>query len=229
MSKTVPISATILCLHFICFSYAFGHENSGELELLQKQLEALHLELSIARKDMRALRLEVIEIHKILKTGKTAVAGPAKPAAVRTTPRPARKSDTTIYEVPIGSSPFLGPKDAPVTIVEFTDLRCPFCAREFPKIQQILQEYPDQVRFVFKHYPLNIHKKAPTAHAAVELALQEKGPDAFGFMHDMIFENPKKLEFADLRGYAKEPENLIRYNDCQYKNRYYGLFPTKFE
>ena len=87
--------------------------------------------------------------------------------------------------------------------MEFGDFQCPYCVKEYPKIKQILKQYPDQVRYVFKHYPLSFHKKAPPAHAAAELARREKGPQAFWKMHDLIMANPKKLEIADLRGYAQ--------------------------
>lgn len=111
--------------------------------------------------------------------------------------------DTTVYTIAIGDSPILGAKEAVVTIVEFGDFQCPYCVREYPKIQQILTQYPDQVRFVFKHYPLNFHKKAPQAHAAVELARREKGSEAFWKMHDLIMANPRNLEISDLRRYAQ--------------------------
>jgi protein-disulfide isomerase len=126
------------------------------------------------------------------------------PKRVASKPIPKRPpTDTTVYTIDIGDSPVLGAKEAVVTIVEFGDFQCPYSIREYPKIKQILQQYPDQVFFVFKHYPLNFHKKAPPAHAAAELARQEKGPDAFWQMHDLIMANPKKLEIADLRGYAQ--------------------------
>ena len=85
----------------------------------------------------------------------------------------------------------MGSKEAAVTIVEFGDFQCPYCVKENPKIQEILKQYRDRVRFVFKHYPLRFHKKAPPAHAAAELARREKGSKAFWKMHDLIMANPK--------------------------------------
>jgi protein-disulfide isomerase len=121
---------------------------------------------------------------------------------------PTRKSaphpaDKRIYNINLESSASLGPQDAPVSIVEFGDFQCPYCVREFPKIQQIFQEYPKEVRFVLKHYPLGFHKKAPPAHAAAELARREQGPKAFWKMHDLILAQPKKLDTTDLRNYAQ--------------------------
>ncbi len=59
-----------------------------------------------------------------------------------------------------GKSPFRGPEDAPVTIVEFVDYDCPFCADEEKTIKQVLDAYPKEVKVVIKNLPLDIHPKA---------------------------------------------------------------------
>jgi len=114
-----------------------------------------------------------------------------------------QEAEMMVYEIEIGSSPVLGPADAAVTIVEFTDFQCPFCVREWPKIKKVLNDYIGKVRLVFKHYPLNFHAKARPAHAAAEFANLTKGVEAFWKMHDMIIANPKDLEPATLRRYAE--------------------------
>jgi len=155
-------------------------------DAVMEQLEVIQLEVTEIRHQILHLRADIRKIQ----TSKA-------PAVPKTPP------DTTVYNIALGDSPVLGAKEAKVTIVEFGDFQCPYCVREFPKIQQILKEYPDQVRFVFKHYPLRFHKKAPPAHAAAELARREKGNQGFWKMHDLIMANPKKLEISDLRGYAQ--------------------------
>lgn len=77
-------------------------------------------------------------------------------------------------EVPIGSSPSQGPSDAPITIVEFSDFQCPFCARSVPTIQALRANHPDQTRLVFKNAPLDFHTQAPAAHKAA-MAAGEQG------------------------------------------------------
>lgn len=114
-----------------------------------------------------------------------------------------REAETMVYDIEIGSSPVLGPADAPVTIVEFADFQCPFCVREWPKIKKVLDDYAGKVRLVFKHYPLSFHDKAKPVHGAAEFANMTKGAEAFWKMHDMVIANPKKLEPATLRGYAE--------------------------
>ncbi|MBB85381.1 MAG: hypothetical protein CL931_16350 [Deltaproteobacteria bacterium] len=104
------------------------------------------------------------------------------------------------YDVEIGQAPIKGPKDAMVTIVEWSDFQCPFCNRVSPTLAQIEAEYGDQVRLVFKHLPLSIHPQAPQAHAASEAAHRQ---GKFWEMHDRIFANQRDLSVATLEGHAE--------------------------
>jgi protein-disulfide isomerase len=98
--------------------------------------------------------------------------------------------------------PTWGSSKAPVTIVEFSDFQCPFCARAVPIIEKIKQEYgPEKVRLVFHHLPLPNHNRAVPASLAASCA-NEQGK--FWEMHNMLFENQAKLEDADLKSYAKK-------------------------
>lgn len=82
--------------------------------------------------------------------------------------------DESYNPIPIGQSPVLGPADAAVTVVMFTDLECPFCARAHEEVKQVLAENPD-VRLVFKHYPLPFHQAAlPMSIAAITAGEQQK-------------------------------------------------------
>jgi protein-disulfide isomerase len=94
-------------------------------------------------------------------------------------------------KIPIGDSPTKGPKDALVTIVEFSDFQCPFCSKAFESIQKVEKNYGDKVRMVFKHYPLPFHKQAKPA-ARVAMAAGEQGK--FWEMHDKLFNNQKKFK-----------------------------------
>lgn len=163
-------------------------DDKSEIEALKKGQEEMRKELQAVRSDLRKILQELGNIK----------AGNAKPA-----PNP-KAADTTIYDIEIGDSPVLGPKDAPITIVEFTDFQCPFCIREVPNIRKIREEYPNDVKVVLKHFPLSFHKNAPPAHAATILALQDKGNDGFWKMHDKIIDDPKKISKEDLRKYAEE-------------------------
>jgi protein-disulfide isomerase len=156
--------------------------------------------------DIRSLRDEVQRIKGELQTLRKEIRQftPAKNTSNNRRAAPANNPDTNVYDVNIGTSPTLGPDSAPVTIVEFFDFQCPFCIKEYPKIKQIMAEYPDKVRVVFKHFPLNFHKQAFAVHAVTEFALRQKGPDAFWQLHDMIMADPEKIDTVTLRAYAQK-------------------------
>ena len=106
------------------------------------------------------------------------------------------------HDLPVGKSPIKGPKAAAVTITEFSDYQCPFCARSEPLIHEALEAYPEQARFVYKHFPLtSIHPHAMGA-AQAAMAAQEQGK--FWEMHDVLFENQRSLEPSKYEEYAKQ-------------------------
>ena len=116
-----------------------------------------------------------------------------------------RKPDTTVYKIDVTNSPYLGAKDAAVTIVEFSDFQCPYCIREVPKLKKLIEDYPNDVKVVYMHYPLSFHKNAKPASAATILAQKEKGNEGFWEMHDKIIKGgTKKLGVPILRTYAEE-------------------------
>jgi protein-disulfide isomerase len=109
--------------------------------------------------------------------------------------------------IPIAGSPILGKASAPITVVEFSDFQCPYCARGGETVKALQEKYPNDVKVVFKHYPLPFHKQAPAASQAA-IAAGEQGK--FWEMHDWLFENQKQLKGHgnDMKewtaGYAKE-------------------------
>lgn len=113
-------------------------------------------------------------------------------------------ADTTVHRVPVGSSPQRGPSDALVTIVQFADYQCPFCARSESTLAQLRAQYGNDLRIVYKHYPLPFHADAlPAARAAAE-ARDQKGDEGFWQMHDLLFQNQTALTQADLERYAAQ-------------------------
>ncbi|MBP9691455.1 thioredoxin domain-containing protein [Candidatus Woesebacteria bacterium] len=91
-----------------------------------------------------------------------------------------------VVEVAVNNSPAIGPADAKVTIVEFSDFECPFCARAYQTVNQIKSEFPNDVRIVYKHLPLtNIH---PNAQGAAEAAVCAQAQGKFWEMHDKLFD-----------------------------------------
>ncbi len=106
-----------------------------------------------------------------------------------------------IYPVTTMNAPTKGPKDASVTIIEYTDYQCSFCKRVQPTLKKLLEEYPGKIRFATMNNPLSFHKKAlPAALAARAAGKQGK----FWEMHDILFKNTKALDDADLVKYAEK-------------------------
>jgi len=96
--------------------------------------------------------------------------------------------------------PAKGPDDARVTIVEFSDFQCPFCSRALPTIDAVLARYPKDVRFVYRHMPLDpIH---PRARPAAEASACADAQGQFWPYHDLLFANSKTLSDADLERFA---------------------------
>ena len=94
-----------------------------------------------------------------------------------------------------------GPLEAPVTLVEYGDLECPFCGQAEPVIRELLADFGD-LRYVWRHLPLNdVHPQAQVAAEATEAAsLQGR----FWEMHDLLLDHQDKLRVPDLIGYAGE-------------------------
>jgi protein-disulfide isomerase len=106
-----------------------------------------------------------------------------------------------IYQIAIGDAAIRGPKNAPVTLIEFSDFQCPFCAQTTPLIDQVLAAYPKQVRLVYKQFPLEqIHQNAmPAAKASIAAAKQNK----FWEMHDELFKISRELTPENIRSKAQ--------------------------
>lgn len=104
-------------------------------------------------------------------------------------------------KVDTAGAPMKGPKDAPITIVEFSDFECPFCTRVLPTVDQVMKEYKGKVKLYFRHNPLPFHKNAAPA-AKASMAAQEQGK--FWEFHDLAFKNQKALTEANFLKWAKE-------------------------
>lgn len=138
-------------------------------------------ELQAQQKDILTKLDELAKGQKEILAKAGTAAAPAKPAG----PDPNKK-----YDIKIGNSFSKGPATAAVTIVEWSDFQCPFCSQAKDLVHQILDAFPNDVRFVFKNYPLPFHQQAmPAAKAAVAAGKQGK----FFEMHDKLFENFKSL------------------------------------
>jgi protein-disulfide isomerase len=138
---------------------------------------------------------EILQRLTALEEGQKRLATPPRAAA-----QPSEDYNK-VYLIDPGASPVRGPKHAKVTIVEFSDFQCPYCAAAKPVIDQVLAKYPKQVNLVYKQFPLPMHQMARPA-AVAALAAQEQGK--FWQLHDVLFANHQSLDPAKFELYAKQ-------------------------
>jgi protein-disulfide isomerase len=120
-----------------------------------------------------------------------------KRIAAANKPLPADKQ----AKIAAGDAPAFGPKEAKVTIVEFSDFQCPYCTKAADTVKEIKKKYGDKVRFVFRQFPLDFHQQA---HVASQAALAAHAQGKFWPYHDLLFANQSALQPADLEKYAKQ-------------------------
>jgi protein-disulfide isomerase len=124
------------------------------------------------------------------------------------------------YEVATDGFPSMGPADAPIVIVEFSDFQCPFCQRFYDQTyKQLMAAYPGKIRFVYRHLPLtSIH---PEAFPAAEASMCANEQNAFWPFHDKIFENQDKLGSGLYLQIASDLNlNTSAFEDCVNTNKY---------
>jgi protein-disulfide isomerase len=95
-----------------------------------------------------------------------------------------------------------GPTDAAVTLVEYGDYECPYCGAVYPIIKEVQARMGERLRFVFRNFP--IATSHPHAEQAAEAAEAAAAQGRFWEMHDLLYENQKRLGDEDLRGYAEK-------------------------
>jgi len=168
-----------------------------------KKLQAVLCLVSVAlfacgnpsQKDLAEIKAKQDEILTKLNAIQDAQAKLARPAG------PQGEDFDKVYTIGVADSPVRGDAGGSVTIVEFSDFQCPFCARAAPLIDEVLKKYPKGVRFVYKQFPLPMHQTARPA-ALWSLAAQEQGK--FWEMHDVLIENQPKLDPAKGEELAKQ-------------------------
>jgi protein-disulfide isomerase len=103
--------------------------------------------------------------------------------------------------IPTLGAPSIGPANARVVLVEFSDFQCPYCSKAVEKINAILKAYPNDVRLFFKQFPLETHPQASIS-AAAALAAHNQGK--FWQMHDILFANRTQLSRNNIYGWAAQ-------------------------
>lgn len=107
----------------------------------------------------------------------------------------------------------MGPADAKVVIIEFSDFQCPFCKQAADVLEEIRQRHPDQVAVVYRHLPLASHRYAERAALASECAAEQ---GAFKAYHDALFARPDSIGVTPWDRYAERAAvpDLPRFREC---------------
>src|SRR5688572_18354511 len=104
--------------------------------------------------------------------------------------------DPIDYRVPVADSASLGPADAPVNVVVFTDYQCPYCTRADVTLGELRERLPTDIRLVWKHLPLPFHDQARPAARLAEAVRRKGGDQAFFQVSRELFEHSPKLDLG---------------------------------
>lgn len=107
------------------------------------------------------------------------------------------------FDVKVGDAPTFGSSSAKVTIVEYSDFQCPFCAQGAKVLTDLKKKYGNKIQVAFKQYPLPFHSQAKMA-AVASMCIHEQKKELFWKMHDEMFANQDKLAVDALKALAKK-------------------------
>lgn len=138
-------------------------------------------------------------VVKDAAAGKNLAAIRAELLKIANTPPPVLDEQPT--KLSIAGDPMRGPSTAKVTIVEFSDFQCPYCAAATIEVAKILKQYPTNVRVIFKQFPLDIHSQA---HLAAEAALAAQAQGKFWELHDRMYAHFREINPARILVWAHE-------------------------
>jgi len=128
-------------------------------------------------------------------------------------------------DLKLAGAPARGPQSARLTIVEFSDFQCPYCRSGATALTEITKAFPNDVRLVFKQFPLEFHSQAALA-AEPSLAAQAQGK--FWEMHDRIFANPGSLTEPNFIAWAREfGMDVARFSSDLTSHKYQNAVQTE--
>ncbi len=136
------------------------------------------------------------------------------------TPKAQKPSAGAIIDVKVNDGDhFRGNKDAPVTIVEFADPQCPYCGRFHDTMKEVMKAYPDKVKWVYKHFPLDsIHPYARKAGESQECAGEQ---DKFWEYTDELYANQSSIKPSYFSQVAKKIKlDIDRFETCLDSGKY---------
>lgn len=124
------------------------------------------------------------------------------------------------YAVPVDDDPSLGPDNAPITIIEFSDFECPYCQSWYAEVWPQLQKaYPSKIRLVYRDFPLyGLHNNASPAAEAANCANEQK---KYWEYHDLLFSKRLPLGRSGYETYAQDLKlDMVTFRKCLDDRRY---------
>jgi len=135
--------------------------------------------------------------------------------------------DVPRIDVPLRDAPMLGAKDAKVTFVEFSDYQCPFSGRVHDTVWQLIEKYKDNIKYVYRDFPLSFHRDAQKAHEAAHCAGDQ---DKYFEYNKILFANQKDLGLKDLKKYAVDLNlDPKEFNKCLDEGKYTPMVKESLE
>jgi protein-disulfide isomerase len=129
--------------------------------------------------------------------GRNATTAAAAPTAAVTIP-----DKVVRYDIPVDDDPSIGPADAPITLIEFSDYQCPYCTKWYDEVySRLLKDYGNKLLFVYRDLPLAFHGDAQSAAEAADCAGEQ---DAYWKFHDALFSEKYGLGMDAYRKYASD-------------------------
>ncbi len=149
-----------------------------------------------------------------------AAAAPAAPAVPTAAADPTQQQAAAagpVKPVDDKTDHIRGAKNAKVTLIEYSDFECPYCKQYHDTVEQALRDYPNDVRLVYRHFPLSFHQNAEKEAEASECVAELGGNNAFWAFHDYVFQKTT----SNGTGFALDQLSVAA--------KQAGVDPTKFQ
>jgi protein-disulfide isomerase len=194
---------------------------ASKIKITKKEIDAFVAERKIPKEQLNPQIMEKIKSFLSIEKKRVAVqnwlGGKTSKSGIEVF---FQKPQRPTFDVKVGNAPSFGGENAKVTIVEYSDFQCPFCAKGATILKDLKKKYGNKVKIAFKQYPLPFHSQAKKA-AVAALCANEQSADLFWKLHDSMFANQAALAPAKLKEAAKKlGADSAKFDKCLDDNKY---------